>query len=319
MDNNIRRLGIIGAGVIGVGWSVLLAVKGYEVNLYTRRKETLESAKVKVNNALKSLRDFNLIDNDPDYYASKIKYTTEMDEAINSVDMVIEAVIEDYNAKKAVFRYLDEKLDKEIIIGSSTSGLLMTEIQKVMNHHPERGVIIHPWNPVYLMPLVEIVPGEKTSKEVVDKAKEFVEKLDRVPVVLKKEVPGFIGNRLAFALLREAVEIVDQGIVSIEDIDKVVMYGLGPRFAFMGPFLTYHLGGGEGGLEYFFSKGFGAGANEWMYTLAKWDKFPYRAVVKAIEQMKDYSFIKGKSFQELSRWRDQKLIEVLKVTRGKII
>jgi len=193
----------------------------------------------------------------------------------------------------------------------------MTEIQKAMERHPERGVIAHPWNPPHLLPLVEVVPGEKTSQETLDRTKDFMEKLDRVVVVLKKEVPGFLGNRLAFALFREAVHLVDEGVATVEDIDKVMTAAIGLRWAFMGPFLTYHLGGGEGGLEYFFSRGFGYGANEWMHTLAKFDKFPYTAVKKAVEQMKEYAFIKDKSFQELSRWRDKKLLDVYRVVWSK--
>ncbi|AWR97547.1 3-hydroxyacyl-CoA dehydrogenase family protein [Acidianus sulfidivorans JP7] len=312
----IKNVSIIGAGLIGSGWATLLATKGYNVSLYTDKKETLDKGIAKIKSYLEVMKNNNLVDKEPDYYLKNIKTTTNLDEAIENTDFVIEAIIEDYDAKKKLFGYLDSKLDKSIILGSSTSGLLMTEIQKAMNRYPERGVIVHPWNPPHLLPLVEIVPGEKTSKEVLDITKEFMESLDRVVVVLKKEVPGFLGNRLAFALFREAVYLVDEGIASVEDIDKVMTAAIGLRWAFMGPFLTYHLGGGEGGLEYFFSRGFGYGANEWMNTLAKYDKFPYTGVIKAVQQMKEYSSIKGKSFQELSKWRDEKLFKIYKIVWG---
>lgn len=312
----IKNVSIIGAGLIGSGWATLLSTRGYRVKLYTEKKETLEKGLGKIRAYLEVMKNANLIDKEPEFYLKNIFSTNNIDEAIQNTDFVIEAVIEDYDVKKKIFGYLDERLDKDIIIGSSTSGLLMTEIQKAMKRHPERGIIIHPWNPPHLLPLVEIVPGEKTSKEVVEKAKQFMESLDRVVVVLRKEVPGFIGNRLAFALFREAVYLVDEGVATVEDIDKVMTAALGLRWAFMGPFLTYHLGGGEGGLEYFFSKGFGYGANEWMHTLAKYDKFPYTGVIKAIQQMKEYSAIKGKTFQELSRWRDEKLLQIYKIVWG---
>lgn len=311
-----RNVSIIGAGLIGAGWATLLATKNHRVTLYTEKKETLDKGTQKIKSYLEVMKNWNLIDRDPDFYIKNITTTTNLDETIQNTDFVIEAIIEDYGAKKKLFAYLDERLDKDIILGSSTSGLLMTEIQKAMKRYPERGVIVHPWNPPHLLPLVEIVPGEKTSKEVLDKAKEFMESLDRVVVVLKKEIPGFIGNRLAFALFREAVYLVDEGVATVEDIDKVMTAAIGLRWAFMGPFLTYHLGGGEGGLEYFFSRGFGYGANEWMYTLAKYDKFPYTGVIKAVQQMKEYSAIKGKTFQELSKWRDEKLIQVYKMIWG---
>lgn len=313
----IHKVSVIGAGVIGAGWTTLLVTKGYKVNFYTEKRETLEKGLDKVRGYLNSLKEIGMINNHPEEYMKNVHATTKIDEAINNTDFVLEAIIEDYEAKKKLFNYLDNYLDKDIIIASSTSGLLMTEIQKAMHRYPERGVIAHPWNPPHLLPLVEIVPGEKTSKETLDTTKTLMESLDRVVVVLKKEIPGFIGNRLAFALFREAVNLVDEGVATVEDIDKVMTAALGLRWAFMGPFLTYHLGGGEGGIEYFFSRGFGYGANEWMHTLAKWDKFPYTAVKKVIEQMKEYEKIKGRSFQELSKWRDEMLVRVYKAVMGK--
>ncbi|EWG08084.1 MAG: 3-hydroxyacyl-CoA dehydrogenase [Candidatus Aramenus sulfurataquae] len=312
----IKRVAVVGAGLIGSGWVTLLASKGYEVTFYTDKKETLDKGLAKVKGYLDVMKNLGLVEKSSEEYVKNVKPTTNLDEAINGADYVIEAVIEDYDVKKKLFSYLDEKLGKEVVLGSSTSGLLMTEIQKAMKRYPERGIIIHPWNPPHLLPLVEIVPGEKTSQTAIDVSKEFMESLDRVVVVLKKEVPGFIGNRLAFALFREAVYLVDEGVATVEDIDKVMTAAIGLRWAFMGPFLTYHLGGGEGGLEYFFSRGFGYGANEWMHTLAKYDKFPYTGVMKAIQQMKDYQFIKGKTFQEISKWRDEKLFKVYKLVWG---
>lgn len=315
----IKTVSVIGAGVIGAGWSTLLALKGYENWFYTEKKETLDKGLAKIKGYLNVLYEYKLIDKEPDHYMQKIHPTTKFDEAINNTDFVLEAIIEEYGAKKALFKQLDEKLDKDVILASSTSGLLMTEIQKAMTKYPERGIIAHPWNPPHLLPLIEIVPGEKTSQDTIYATKDFMEnKLERVVVVLKKEIPGFIGNRLAFALFREAVYLVDEGVATVEDIDKVMTAAIGLRWAFMGPFLTYHLGGGEGGLEYFFSRGFGYGANEWMYTLAKYDKFPYTGVVKSVQQMKEYEFLKNKTFQELSKWRDEKLISLIKLLRGKI-
>ncbi|BBL48143.1 MULTISPECIES: 3-hydroxyacyl-CoA dehydrogenase family protein [Metallosphaera] len=308
-----EKVSVVGAGVIGVGWATLFASKGYSVSLYTEKKETLDKGIEKLRNYVQVMKNNSQITEDVNTVISRVSPTTNLDEAVRGANFVIEAVIEDYDAKKKIFGYLDSILDKEVILASSTSGLLITEVQKAMSKHPERAVIAHPWNPPHLLPLVEIVPGEKTSMEVVERTKSLMEKLDRIVVVLKKEIPGFIGNRLAFALFREAVYLVDEGVATVEDIDKVMTAAIGLRWAFMGPFLTYHLGGGEGGLEYFFNRGFGYGANEWMHTLAKYDKFPYTGVTKAIQQMKEYSFIKGKTFQEISKWRDEKLLKVYKL------
>ncbi|BBG24063.1 3-hydroxyacyl-CoA dehydrogenase family protein [Sulfuracidifex tepidarius] len=313
---DIKKVSVIGAGVIGAGWATLIATKGYSVSLYSEKKETLDKAMAKVKGYLEVMKNVKMVNEELEAYMTKIKTTTSLDEAVEGTDYVLEAIIEDYDAKKKLFGYLDDKLDRDVILASCTSGLLMTEMQKAMKKHPERGVIDHPWNPPHLLPLVEIVPGEKTSQETLDISKDFMEKLDRIVVVLKKEVPGFLGNRLAFALFREAVYLVDEGIATVEDIDKVMTAAIGLRWAFMGPFLTYHLGGGEGGLEYFFNRGFGYGANEWMHDLAKYDKFPYTGVVRAVSQMKDYEFLKGKTFPEISKWRDEKLINVFKLVWG---
>ncbi|EZQ04857.1 MULTISPECIES: 3-hydroxyacyl-CoA dehydrogenase family protein [Acidianus] len=313
----IKRIAVVGAGLIGSGWATLFATKGYDVSMYSEKSETLDKGMQKVRGYLNVMKEVGMISENPESIYSRVKPTTSLDEVITGADFVIEAVKEDYDVKKRILGYIDDKLDKGIVIASSTSGLLMTEMQKGMKKYPERGVIAHPWNPPHLLPLVEIVPGEKTSRETLDITKDLMEKVDRVVVMLKKEVPGFIGNRLAFALFREAVYLVDEGIATVEDIDKAMTAAIGLRWAFMGPFLTYHLGGGEGGLEYFFSQGFGYGANEWMNTLAKYDKFPYTGVVKAVQQVKDYSFTKGKTFQDLSKWRDKKLLEVYKVVYEK--
>ncbi|MEM1626014.1 MAG: 3-hydroxyacyl-CoA dehydrogenase family protein [Sulfolobaceae archaeon] len=314
---NIRTVTVVGAGVIGSGWATLLSTKGYNVIFYTEKFETLNKGINRIKDYLNILYENNLIQNNSEYYLKNIFATTNLNEAAKDTDFVIEAIIEDYDAKKEIFRKLDSMLDKDIIIASSTSGLLISVIQKAMKRYPERAIIAHPWNPPHLIPLVEIVPGEMTSAETISITREFMEKLEREVVVLKREIPGFIGNRLAFALFREALYLVDEGIVTVEDIDKVVTSALGLRWAFMGPFLTYHLGGGEGGLEYFFTRGFGYGVNEWLYTLSDYKKFPYTAVTKAINQMREYSKIKGKSFQELSKWRDEMLIKLIKVLRGK--
>ncbi|QKQ99630.1 3-hydroxyacyl-CoA dehydrogenase family protein [Metallosphaera tengchongensis] len=308
-----EKISIIGAGVIGVGWATLFASKGYKVSLFTEKQETLNKGIEKLRNYLQVMKNNSQINDDVSQVLNRVEPTTDLQQAVSNSSFVIEAIIEDYDAKKKLFSTLDQLLEKDVVLASSTSGLLMTEIQKAMSKHPERGVIAHPWNPPHLLPLVEVVPGEKTSQEVVERTKSLMEKLDRVVVTLKKEIPGFIGNRLAFALFREALYLVDEGVATVEDIDKVMTAAIGLRWAFMGPFLTYHLGGGEGGLEYFFSRGFGFGANEWMHTLAKYDKFPYTGVIKAVNQMKEYSFIKGKTFAEISKWRDEKLLKVYKL------
>jgi 3-hydroxybutyryl-CoA dehydrogenase len=149
------------------------------------------------------------------------------------VQLVQESVAENYEIKQQVFKELDSYTQPDAILASSSSGLLMTPIQQVTNH-PGRCLIAHPFNPPHLIPLVELVPGDKTDELTVLRMKDFYEKLGKVPVVLKKAVPGHIANRLALALWREAVDLVIQGIASVEDVDKAVSAGPGLRWAVMG-------------------------------------------------------------------------------------
>ncbi len=182
-------------------------------------------------------------------------------------------MFESYAVKKEVYSKMDEVADQRIILSSSTSGLMMSEIQKAAKYHPERCIVSHPWNPSYLVPLVELSPGNLTSPETIKKTYELMEDIGKIPVVLKKEVPGFIANRLSAALWREALNLVDTGVASVEDVDKAIVNGPGLRWAIMGPYLTYHLGGGKGGIEYLL-KHIDVSKAKWLETMAKWTETP---------------------------------------------
>ena len=174
-----------------------------------------------------------------------------------------------------------------------------------MKRHPERAIVAHPWNPVHLVPLVELSPSLETSNETLNTTYKLMEDIGRIPVVLKKEVPGFIANRLSAVLWREALNLADLGVASVEDIDKAVKAGPGIRWAIMGPFLTYHMGGGKGGIKYIMDH-IGISKEEWLKTMAKWTTFPDSVKVKAIEGVND--MVGDKPLEELEAWRDQYLI-----------
>jgi 3-hydroxyacyl-CoA dehydrogenase len=186
----------------------------------------------------------------------------------------------------------------------------MTEIQKSAAKHPERCLIGHPINPVYLIPLVEIVPGEQTGQQFVHLAKEFYESIEKVPVALKKEVPGYLENRLTAALWREAIDLVINDVASVEDIDKTIYAGPGLRYALMGPHLIYHLGGGEGGVKYFIDH-LQEAFTQWWTDMNCWTHFPEGTADKLSEGMGDC--MHDKSIKEICAWRDKKLVELLKI------
>jgi 3-hydroxypropionate dehydrogenase (NADP+) len=309
MEHRVERVACVGAGLVGQGWATLFAVKGYAVVLEDLTEEKLDDAMARVESHVRFLAEASLA-KDVDAALGRIETTTSLAEAVADADYVQESVFESYDVKKAVYRDMDEAAPGDTILASSTSGLMMTEIQKAAKLHPERCIVAHPWNPAHLIPLVELSPGELTSDETTRRTYTLMESIGKVPVVLRKEVPGFIANRLSVALWREALDLVDKGVASVEDVDKAVRAGPGIRWAIMGPYLTYHLGGGPGGIEYLM-RHIGASKAAWLETMAKWTVTPESAVEKAIRGVAE--MVGDESVEELERWRDDRLVELLRL------
>lgn len=311
---DIERVACVGGGTIGSSWAALFSANVRKVYLYDLEEEILDSALDNIDAQLSSLSKKGLVKKSINDLIGKIKTTTDMAEALNDVDYVQESAPESYKVKKEVFREMDNLTSRETILASSTSGLLMTKIQRA-TENPKRCVIAHPWNPPLLVPLVEIVPGENTSPKTVNKTIRIMKNLGKSPVRLKKEVPGFIGNRLQAAVWREACSLVDRGVANLEEVDKALSKGPGIRWAFMGPHLTFHLGGGEGGIKHFIDHLVNS-FSEWWRDMDDWDKMPYTTAKEVIRGMQDYEIIQKKSFEELVDWRDEKLVKLLKELYG---
>jgi len=165
-------------------------------------------------------------------------------------------------------------------------------------------------NPVHIIPLVEIVPGSGTSKSVVDLTYEFMIRIGKTPVVCRKELPGFIVNRLQSAIYREAFDLVDKGVATVEEVDKAVMAGPGLRWAFMGPFLVMHLAGAQGGIQYWMKHLEGSQRIRWE-SMASWSSIPESAKKKVVEGIRDYQLLKGKQYDKIVKWRDETLLRLL--------
>jgi 3-hydroxypropionate dehydrogenase (NADP+) len=198
----------------------------------------------------------------------------------------------------------------------------MSEIQSSVTK-PERCIVAHPWNPPLILKLVEIVPGKRTSEETVLTTRELMTSLGKIPVLVRKEIPGFIGNRLQAALWREALNLVYNGVATVEDVDKALWAGPGARWAIMGAFLTFHLGGGPKGLKHqidMVQEGF----SEYWRTMDDWKAIPYHVAKKAMEDVEKLPIVKQKSYEDLVKWRDERLVQILKVqeyenqTRGSV-
>ena len=247
----IRRVAIIGTGVIGASWAALFLAKGLDV-VATDIAPNAEAALRKfIDAAWPALKRLGLT---PGATQTKLAFTPDLAAAVKGVDLVQENGPERIEFKKKLYGQLDALLPPDVIIASSSSGLTMSEIQLGCATHPERCVIGHPFNPPHVVPLVEIVGGAKTSEDTIQRATEFYTAMGKRPIRLRKEVPGHVANRLQSALSREVYYLVAEGVVSAADADTALSWGPGLRWGVMGSLLLNHLGGGQGGIEHFFQQ-----------------------------------------------------------------
>ena len=235
---NISSVACVGGGTIGFSWAVLFAQHGMRVQIYDVSEAVLSQANVELRDAYDTLVEAGVMtDADMSTALSRITTTTDLAEAVKDVDYVQESGPERYRIKREIYRELDRLARPEAILASSTSAMLMTEIQKATTH-PERCVVAHPYNPPHIVPLVEIVPGEATSAETVAVARDFMASMGRVPVVARKECRGHIVNHMQAVIYREAKWLVGNGVATAAEIDLAFRTGPGLRLALMGPFLV---------------------------------------------------------------------------------
>jgi len=247
----IRRIAVIGTGVIGASWSALFLEKGLEVVATDVAPNAEAALKRFIESAWPVLKRLGLARGASQ---AKLSFTTDLTTAVKGADLVQENGPERIEFKRKLYGQLDELLPAEVIIASSSSGLTMSEIQSACRLHPERCVIGHPFNPPHLVPLVEIVGGAKTSEETIQCVADFYTALGKRTVRLHKEVPGHVANRLQSALSREVYHLVAEGVVSAADVDTALCWGPGLRWGIMGNMMLNHLGGGPGGIEHFFEQ-----------------------------------------------------------------
>ncbi|MCY6485324.1 3-hydroxyacyl-CoA dehydrogenase family protein [Clostridium aestuarii] len=240
---DIKKVMVLGAGTMGHGIAQLCAEAGLEVNMFDVSSENLNKGYESIEKSLSLLMSNNKItQQEKDTVLSKINLSKSLEEAVDDIQLVIECIVENLAVKQKVYAELESLCDPSVILATNTSGLSPTAISQNLKH-PERVVVAHFWCPPELIPLVEVVPGEKTSSEVVEKTMGWVEAIGKKAVRMNKECLGFIGNRLQLALLREAIYIVEQGWADPEEVDKAVEYGLGRRLPVTGPLRSADLGG----------------------------------------------------------------------------
>lgn len=243
---SVRHITCIGAGPIGAGWSAWFLARGYQVTTYLHDKAEEASLRALINNAWVSLEALGLTDGAS---RNNLKCTSDLAEAVANAEFVQECAPEDMELKQSLYARLGVLVAENVVIASSTSGLPMTDIQ-ARCPSPQRTVVGHPFNPPYLLPLVEVVGGAKTDPEAVKWVVDFYRIAGKAPLALSREIPGFVATRLQEAMWREVLHMVINNEATPEQIDFAIVNGPGPRWAMMGPCLTYHIGGGEGGMAY---------------------------------------------------------------------
>ena len=302
----IRRITIIGTGVIGASWTALFLAKGLQVVATDIAPNAEASLRKFVENAWPALKRLGL---SPGASQSNLKFTASLPQAIADADLVQENGPERIDFKQKLYRQLDELLPPDVIIASSSSGLKMSEIQSGAASHPERCVIAHPFNPPHLIPLVEIVGGAKTSEATIRRAAEFYTSIGQRTVRLNKEMPGHVANRLQAALAREVYYLVADGIVSAADVDTALCWGPGLRWGVMGNMMLNHLGGGPGGIEHFFQQ-FTGPMTAWWKTLGSPVLTP-EVQKKLIDSV--HAEVGSRSVDELAAERDEILLGLLEL------
>ena len=304
----IKSAAVIGAGVIGSGWIARLLLNGIDVYVYDPSEEAPQNVDKVIENAGRAYK--KLLTPDLPKRGSLV-FKNSVAEASKSADIIIEAVPERLSVKQAVYKEVEHSAKSNAIIASSTSGILPTELQAEMSS-PDRLIVAHPFNPVYLLPLVELVGGSKTSTKAIENAKRIVTEIGMFPLHIKKEIPAFIADRLLESVWREALWLVNDDIATTEEIDNAIRYGFGLRWAQMGLFETYRLAGGEAGMRHFISQ-FGP-CLEWPWThLMDVPEFTEELVDKVSNQSDEQS---GQfSIHELEKKRDDNLVDFLKVLK----
>lgn len=246
-DKPIRRIAIVGTGVIGASWAAEFLARGFDVVATDPAPKAEANLREYIDEAWKDLTSIGLTKGAS---RDRLRFTTSMKEALSEADLVQENGPERPDFKIKLYAEMEEVAPVDSLFASSSSGITPSVIQSQCKH-PERVVIGHPFNPPHIIPLVEVVGGSKTSPDAIQRAISFYASIGKKPIHLKKELPGHVANRFQAALYREMLYLIEQGVLSVEDTDAAVCYGPGLRWGVMGQSLQWHLGGGAGGIQHF--------------------------------------------------------------------
>ena len=305
MTSSINNIAVIGIGVIGTGWIIRFLYNKKKIKVYDpnveQKKNLLKEIK-RVEPALKKIykKKINL--------SKQLEFSKSLKDAVENVDLIQENAPENENLKKNLIKEISEYSKTNSIIASSSSGLLPSNIQSKCKN-PKRLIIAHPFNPVYLLPLVELVAGKKTDKKFINKANIFYSNIGMKTLILKKELPGYLSDRLQESMWRESLHIINEGYATTQDLDDAIIYGPGLRWSLMGTFLTFHLAGGKMGMAHMLEQ-FGP-ALKLPWTKLKAPTLNNKLKNKIINGTKKQS--QNRSIENLSNLRDNFLIDLQKL------
>ena len=307
MKQSIENIAVVGTGVIGTGWIIRFLFNKKKVFVFDPQ---LKQKKFLINEIKRVKPILNKIYKKKINLSKQLNFCSSLKEAVKNADLIQENAPENESLKIKIIKEISENAKKNIIIASSSSGLLPSKIQsKCIN--PERLIIAHPFNPVYLLPLVELVPGKRTNKIFIKKADKFYSNIGMKTLILKKELPGYLSDRLQESMWRESLHIINEGYASTQDLDDAIIYGPGLRWSLMGTFLTFHLAGGKMGMEHMLEQ-FGP-ALKLPWTKLKALVLSKSLKKKIIEGTKIQS--KNKSISNLANRRDNFLIDLQKLLK----
>ncbi|MDC0498529.1 3-hydroxyacyl-CoA dehydrogenase NAD-binding domain-containing protein [Alphaproteobacteria bacterium] len=305
MKSSIDNIAVIGIGVIGTGWIIRFLYNQKKIKVYDpnieQKKNLLKEIK-RVEPTLKKIykKKINL--------SKQLEFSRSLKDAVENADLIQENAPENENLKKNLIKEISEYSKINSIIASSSSGILPSKIQSNCKN-PKRLIIAHPFNPVYLLPLVELVAGKKTDKKFINKANIFYSNIGMKTLILKKELPGYLSDRLQESIWRESLHIINEGYASTQDLDDAIIYGPGLRWSLMGTFLTFHLAGGKMGMAHMLEQ-FGP-ALKLPWTKLKAPILNNKLKNKIINGTKKQS--KNRSVENLSNLRDNFLIDLQKL------
>jgi 3-hydroxyacyl-CoA dehydrogenase len=303
----IQRIGLAGIGSVGTAWAALLLARGYEVLAFDAQPGAVDKAREGIKAVWPAFAALGITAASAPPL-DRLRESSSLEELAADSDLVQENVAEAIAVKADVIRRIDAVLPPDRLLLSSTGGVMPSRLQAHCIH-PSRVLVGHPFHPASLVPLVEVVPGPATSAEAVELAASFYEKLGKHPIKLKKGMTGHLANRLQFALLREAIHCVHEGVAGAEEVDAAMRFGLGPRWAIMGPLMTFNLSGGDDGIDGVLPR-FGKDIASWWASLGS-VTFTPEVVASLREGMAELR--RGRSSSEWGAWRDAKLVEVLQL------